>query len=44
VRNDEEEDVCGEDDGLLQEEEKSSQSYITEDIAQKRKYICHTVL
>jgi hypothetical protein len=40
----EEENVHAEDDSLPQEEETSSQSCVTEDMAQKRRYICCTVL
>jgi hypothetical protein len=39
VRDNEEENIPTEDDGLLQEEETGSQTCVTEDMEQKRKYI-----
>jgi len=44
VRDNEEENVHTEDDVLSQEEETGSQRCVTEDMAQKRKYICCSVL
>jgi hypothetical protein len=44
VRDNEEENVHTEDDGLPQTEEMSSQRCVTEDVSQKRKYICFAVL
>ena len=44
MSDDEEDGVHGEDDDLPQEEETSSQRCITEDVAQKRKYMCCAVL
>jgi hypothetical protein len=44
VRDNEEENVRTEDDSLPQEEETDSQRCITEDVSQKRKYICCAVL
>ena len=44
MRDNEEENVHTEDDGLSQEEETGSQSCVTEDMAQKRKYICCALL
>ena len=44
MRDNEEENVHTEDDVLPQEEETGSQGCVTEDMAQKRKYVCCTVL
>lgn len=44
MRDNEEENVRTEDDSLPQEEETDSQRCVTEDVSQKRKYICCAVL
>lgn len=44
MRDTEEENVHREDAGLPQEEEMGSQTCVTEDVSQKRKYFCCGVL